>query len=1593
MGSAAAGLSALGIPANADLSLTDTRRSAHSAASSPLEVPSAVQLPDADQLCQRFGLPPTLAFQTTLSLHPPTLPTQHVSRSRLFPDLARCLETHSTTAVVAYPNSGKTIIVAEFARARPFDWLWFTLPAHIAAPESWYLLLCWKLAQFLELDDIDPQGIASALARRVIDAPILLVIDNAQQCNDLTDLSLLQQVAEASNQRFQIILVATDEPAFRTKANAAGIAIWPCPGMIDGEAEQLYERIEGPLSDAQRMGLEFLVSKTDGHIGLLRLEHRRVRAIKSAENCSAFVTALRDGLGSDAEGKRVHIIERFRSGLSEDDFTLCKMASIPLDPFAKRIAQAIWTSDRDASSFPAIWNRCVVAAFDVLDNNRYSLPDLYQQGCREFCTPDELQRWNLLIADTLEQPVDGSVDPSDIANSISHRVIGGNPSDTLKRAAMFLMMVRGKYRKSIRKFLAFRFDLWLSRVATSDEVDADARVVWHSIWSQVCRELGWSAKAKESLSFLERILLEKDDSIEPLIRSMGWGILLSSASGSGDVDLALRASTHLTDSDFPNDLRRHREFCIFGAYMVAKRNPLPLLQAVADELAQKTSERVPLWDKQLDYHFWRHVGVAMYFSRSRVPLPSASDQATEFTAIGDVVQKLRAAGESHAAAVIGASLVRMLIDIGRDFKQALAFAMELATIGGISDPAVQSHLRMTIADALRCAGDLLPAEQQYREALAIWPASCEMDRNENLSMLAITVAKQGRPLDAAQIMRQAAKNYGQINERTLAARCRLEAACMWSQSNRHIRGVRELIAARALVKKRDASCPEWVVLGQLAMSIAARADSSGEIRPLPESGFTLAIDGPIADAEGMKANGPTLTLAKACEMVGLHHRAAAYFDIVLDEPDEVLRASTAVIAVQNAIAVGDLARATHLAAIASRASELLGMNAAVFQAGSFNIASLIGFVVFAFINESDDPQRKIEAALSTLSAPTLPSNEAVQVLRTTLQAILLVERDGDMSGLETAYLTSSSARMWIVARHLTWYWLFRATRGRPSHAADYIQWLWRYCRLTVLVGGADTAFFISSLEHLKTLLTRVGESSGMELLARTSRRVSGPSLSPSAAISAAAILFAEWSASHLEVTAFLAELRDTIRSGSITSLEDAVDAFITRLLGLILLPLADEHVDELRDDVKGLATALNECQTVSVESLPRWQAAARKLSAMVDGLETGKPSPLVFDALLEWRNEQPPKLPPPAAANYYIWLRHMISAAGRDPKILPVLWASVGGQHAASLLHDPEIPEFLRRRLGICYWVARGYLAHRRLLDAVVIVRTQQQSQIPIRSDKWDDARQEIVQAITDVKDAVDRLDELESTFAKSADTSFEHWSSRTEAAGLRQLVGALLWKQLNDTDAVRDWLHPALEDFRDAARIARAGSLVGRDASMVIRPAVQGRFLARVIGDQAAEREFDDLLTQESNSAEQQELVRQEESMSALDPILGGDDRSERRFDALHDPQFVEQAVDQIMKASGLPEDRRPFVIADARKCVVIERVQQDFCRHLQPLQNLLHTRSPATAFAGPTQYTGSCALLGHETQIECENIETVIGTFQRFYCDNCQQRSPKVS
>ncbi len=1273
-----AGTDSLGIPGRVELSPYDTQRSSHSAAEPDLRTPLAANLSDA-RLLELFGISPNVAFQTSLSLRPPSLPSKHISRRHLFPELALSLARHSTLAVVAYPNSGKTIVVAEFASLHPSASLWFTLPTHPTASESWYVLLCWKLSQFLQVDSFSPQDIADAIIQRVATTPILLVIDNAQQCNDLKELSLIQQVAEASNQRLQIVMIATDEPPFRTKASAAGIAIWPCPGMNIDEATQLYECDETPLSDMQKAALDFLLSKIDGHIGLLRLEHRRVRTIRTTEDCASYIRALRDGLGSDAENKRAHIIEQFRTGLPEDSFTLCKMVSLAIEPFAERIANAVWSSEKDAATFSATWNGCVVSAFDVIDANRYSLPDLYQQGCRKFCTPDEHKKWNLLIADELERPTGEGIDIGDVSTSIAHRVLGGAQSEALRKAAMFLIMARGPDRKMIRRHLAARFMLWLSSAAGSKDTAPDARALWHSIWFQVCEELGWKTAAKESLSSLEQVLTNNAESIDRLTRSTGWGVLLTNAAITGNVELTIQASKYLESEDTPKGFPRCREFSLFSALMTSKRNPLPHLQEMVNQLATTSGSSKPLWDKQLNYQFWRHLGMAIYFASLRYSRQSSTSDNVELADVEKTVDALHAAGEHHVATVIGASLVRILIDIERDFSRALAFAMHLAATGTIYDPAVNGHLKMTIADTLRCTGDLLPAEQQYREALTLWPRSQELDRSENLSMLAITVARQGRYTEASRLMQQATANYLRISDRASAVRCHLEAACMWARSGRRTHAVRELIAAHSLVEIRDATCPEWVLLAQIALGITAGDIDRDAASSIPVPGFTLAIDGPVAGAENMIAHAPTAMLARACSEVGLPNRAAYYYRIAFGNSELGIDAPFAAMAFRNALDLGDLTNAPFLAAIATRVSEHPETKAAELQTpASFNYDFLVGPAVYAFVNRPKEEPSQIESALSLLASPQVPHNEPVQVLRASLEAILQTERGDNLVALEDAYQTASHARAPIVKYHLAWYCVFRALWGRQLTEDIVVQWLLRYCLLAVRVGKTDLPFLTSAATNLVALLESAAKSSALSVCSQAYRLASNSPLNAHERLQAQATLFANWRAKHIELAVFLDDLNDAVTSGSFNEIGEAVDILITRLLGIILLPLANKRGDELRNYVAKLSATIDSGSTGDNPSLRRWTVATQRLHALTETLKSGQPSQVVSKALLDWLDEEPQKLQTTSAANYYVWLYHMSPVRSLTPEARLKMWGSVGGSQAAALAVDMSVtcPQF-----------------------------------------------------------------------------------------------------------------------------------------------------------------------------------------------------------------------------------------------------------------------------------------------------------------------------
>jgi hypothetical protein len=263
--------------------------------------------------------------------------------------------------------------------------------------------------------------------------------------------------------------------------------------------------------------------------------------------------------------------------------------------------------------------------------------------------------------------------------------------------------------------------------------------------------------------------------------------------------------------------------------------------------------------------------------------------------------------------------------------------------------------------------------------------------------------------------------------------------------------------------------------------------------------------------------------------------------------------------------------------------------------------------------------------------------------------------------------------------------------------------------------------------------------------------------------------------------------------------------------------------------------------------------------------------------------------------------------------------------------------------------------------------------------------------AMEELEGIVKAFQTIEAETSSNANLKNEQWSCCHELGCLRQLTGTMLLKQGHDVSAKDRWLKPAIADFRKAVAAVKP-----LESSNEIEPALKSAFsgqsVAYAIGDQDALVEFAKLIDEVRSRGGYDELIAFQESIESTD-ILDGPDtpRDGRGVLNLDDENTIQSFANLIMQSTGWPEDRRAFVLDDVRKMAQIEREQDEHCQYLQPLQNLLHTRSPSTVYASPTKYTCSCTLLGHETRIETEDIATVITAMKRVYCENCTQRSPR--
>ena len=1535
------------------------------------------------QLRQLLGVSADALLKTVITSEPPPLPSPHLSRSSIFVDLARTFDSHRVVAVNGYPECGKTVAMAEFASDYPGDVFWFSASRSETHPDAWLGLFCFAVAQYVGAASLLPSDIRTNLLDR--EDALLLVIDNAQFCNDLDGLAFLFEVAEAKP-AISVLLVGTDEPAFVSAIRSRGIVDWRLPGLEEQEAKSLFELTDGELSSDQSEALEFLRLRVDGHLGMLKISRPSIRKIETNDQRDSFIAQISSTLGAGLDSLQSAMIERLREGLHEDEVELCRRLSIVLGPFPRRVGEYVWALDRPVGDFHKPWNGCVVGVFESQPSGKYNLPDLYRDGFRQEADKDAVKLWHGAIADAFEEREGDAADIFDIHASVVHRLLSGDVGAALESASMYLVFARGPYARAAQAFLVRRFEMWLASSAKDPAVSATQRIRWFAIRARVYSDLDVEGKSESATRELYDLLRSDLPDAAPEALLLGWSVVLIYASTTGQPELALSAVSNIEQPPIPfveDTSLPWREFLVISAYVNSSQSPLPYLRTLMKTRVSESPAET-LWGTMMEYEFWRAVTSTVY-SRGQDGDRDQESAAQLRDEINAFAKDCREAGESRVACITECVLVSVHIDLLRDFKTACAIAQATSRLAAeITDVRVAAYVLDTLGDALRCSGQDEDAVSSYLQALDLWPDSETPDRAETLLMLGISRAKLGRFSEGSKSARAAAQLHtppGHIaNSQLSAARCLLEAAAFSIHGNDFSKSCRCLVEAHELLKdKRDTA--EWPALGQIAWSLANKLKPGPTDPQPPNPGFTLGLGDTMIGAEKMVSSAPTMMLARACATVGRPHRAMSYFDDALAECDASdLRMQIGILAIDVAIEAKVLAAATKYAALGSswlaESESLQGRFAFVFD-------YMIGRTLQLASIHQDEQQAlpEIDRAVSVLDESPA-DNPAARLLGATLRAYRAARADGDETGLEDTFQLALEHKALWAARDIAWYWCFRFSPGRPTYENQYFLWHWRLCWLSVEIAPTDADYLAGVLEQERSFWNRIPEEFRSDSTSRIFGVMEKENQPPSETMLRLVAEMATVACELFNATDVSRELAAELRLAKDTScLARPLDALYIRLLNLLLHPGAPHVLTTLRGDITSVLEGLSSSKTAP-ETLDQF----RELDALAQVLEVGRPSGQAFEALRRACGRAN-ELSGNSGAQLYIWLRHFAQFSPADFGFEQIS-AILDSPHVAELLQDKDLLPYIRVRLATCHVTAKAFGAQRRLGRALAMIGTQENMQSPIAASAISAAEASRDGALEELAAIVNELQTIEAQ-AKDAGLRDELWICRHELGGVRRLTGSVLLIHGRDESAKDTWLRPSLRNFQQAVEAAKPLDAPER-VEGALKAAFSGQGVARALDDEGALAEFAELINEVRSMGDYDDLIAAQESLESNDILNArpGDGRGILRPD---NEDAIRHLTDHIMQSCGWPEDRRRFVEDDVRKMARTEQEQEEYCRHLQPLQNLLHTRSPHTIYASPTKYTCSCTLLGHKTEIETDDIETVIDAMKRVYCAGCDQRNPR--
>ncbi|MHC4403281.1 MAG: ATP-binding protein, partial [Planctomycetota bacterium] len=548
--------------------------------------------------------------------------------------------------MTGYQASGKSVAVAEYADSHPWNCFWHL--AHVAerqpAESADDLLL--SLASFLDARSVAHGDVRHALQRVLDGARLLVVIDNAHLVGYSRSLDLIFGLAGSASNRLHVVFVGLDEPEFLKRMRGKTIPIWRLPGMSRQEARTLYGAILGGLSPHQETALNLLRTRCDGHIGLLKLAANDIRDITDAENLESFSRATVTSLAGDASQLHALLVSRFRDSLSEESFQLCRRLSVTLGPFPKRLARALWNADQPPDGFAHTWNACVVGAMEAHTDARYSLPDLYHDGLRDYTQPDEVTRWHAAAADELNRPVGNVLNAVDLYHAVIHRCLSGALAAALDGACAILGLAVATADRAIQRFFLDRFQVWLAKAADDPTVPMVGRVRWYTIRTRLCWDIGQSAESDDAAETLFALLTSEGPGAPEADDGVAWLVLLVHASLTGRPEIATRALENVPFDSVEDDLPSIPAGTVFlalSAFLQSDRNPLGIVQQILDRPSDFCRSRQDLWHEEHGYGLWRAVG-------SAISLSVEQDAGCDRSTIGGNVTRLAAAVESARTA-------------------------------------------------------------------------------------------------------------------------------------------------------------------------------------------------------------------------------------------------------------------------------------------------------------------------------------------------------------------------------------------------------------------------------------------------------------------------------------------------------------------------------------------------------------------------------------------------------------------------------------------------------------------------------------------------------------------------------------------------------------------------------------------------------------------------------------------------------------------------------------------------------------------------------------------------------------------------------